>query len=141
MKYIISLVCFLAVVACDTDDPKPPEASFLSTKMISFIDEAIEASATLDENNVTVRHHVKGNNVYVEVIVPNFNFSSSDKKSNVNGEGYIKLFLNDKQVDEIHQAAFIVRGLPTGKHNLKVVLVKNDATSYGIEQEMSVVIP
>ncbi|MFZ3588066.1 hypothetical protein ACOI1C_02075 [Bacillus sp. DJP31] len=141
MKFVISLACLLAVTACGTDDPKPPEASVMPMYLTYPIDESIVASASINENNVTVRHHVKGNDVYVEVIVPSFTFTSSNKKINVDGEGYLKLFLNGKQVDEIHQAAFIVKGLPTGKHNLKVELVHNDATSYGIAQEMSVIIP
>jgi hypothetical protein len=135
------MICLLTITACGTDDPKPPEAKADSIETSYNLEEAVLASTVVNEKNVTVRHQVKGKNVYVEVVVPGFNFSSADQKKNVIGEGYLKLYLNGKKIDEIHQAAFIVKGLPTGKHSLKIELVHNDSTSYGVQEEIFVSIP
>jgi hypothetical protein len=139
MRYVFAIIGLLMINACGTDDPKPPEAMAMDTLIV--MGEAVEVSTVVNESNVTVRHHVKGKDVYVEVVVPGFTFSSPNQKKNVNGQGYLKLYLNGEQIDEIHQAAFIVKGLPTGKHTLKIELVHNDSTSYGIKEDMSITIP
>jgi hypothetical protein len=140
MKSILFALSLLVISACGTDDPKPPEASLTPAHITNTLGEAVVASAAITKDNVTVRHNVKDKNVYVEVVIPGFNFSSATNKKKVDGEGYIHLYLNGKKVDEIHQAAFIVKGLPSGKHNLKIELVQNDSTSYGIEEEFSVTV-
>ncbi|WP_456275611.1 hypothetical protein [Bacillus sp. AK128] len=142
MKTMLMLFSLLLITACGTDDPKPPEASLQDVQEVSVSTSglAVEAAATatIDEQNVTIRHKVKDKNVYVEVVIPGFNFSSADDKKKVDGEGFIHLYLNGKKVDEIHQAAFIVKGLPAGEHQIKIELVHNDSTSYGIEEEFKV---
>ncbi|MBM7659487.1 hypothetical protein JOC85_000254 [Bacillus mesophilus] len=140
MKPILIALSLLVITACGTDDPKPPEASVTPDHIMNSLGEAVVVSAAITKENVTVRHNVKDKNVYVEVVIPGFNFSSAPDKKKVDGEGYIHLYLNGKKVDEIHQAAFIVKGLPSGKHNLKIELVQNDSTSYGIEEEFSVTV-
>lgn len=140
LRFLLSTMAMLLLTACGTDDPKPPEASLQMAVPVSTLGKAAEASTTIKKQDMTVRHNVKDKNVYVEVVIPNFNFSSKDKQKHVDGEGYIHLYLDGKKIDEIHQAAFIVKGLPSGKHNLKVELVQNDSTSYGVEQEFSVTV-
>jgi hypothetical protein len=139
MNYLLlALTSLFLLGGCNTDDPKPPEASVIPMEITHFPGEAIEASSVANKKNVTIKHHVKEHDVYVEVIVPGFTFSSTDKKKKVDGEGFLQIYLNNKKIDEIHQAAFIIKGLPIGKHKLKVVLVHNDSTSYGIDKEMDV---
>jgi hypothetical protein len=140
LKQILFVISLLILSACGTDDPKPPEASLAPNNLVSTLGDAVVASAAISKDNLTVRHNVKNKNVYVEVVIPGFNFSSDGKTKKVDGEGYIHLYLNGKKVDEIHQAAFIVKGLPSGKHDLKIELVKNDSSSYGIEEEFSVTV-
>jgi hypothetical protein len=141
MRICLAIFSLMLITACGTDDPKPPEAFGISEESMSDLGKAVEASAVVTQSNVTVRHQVKGKDVYVEVIIPGFTFSSPDQKKNIKGHGYVKLYLNGKQIDKIHQAAFIVKGLPTGKHNLKIELVNNDSSSYGVEEELPITIP
>ncbi|WP_246940280.1 hypothetical protein [Bacillus pinisoli] len=140
MRYLL-LIMIVLLAACGTDDPKPPEANSHEVIPVSAYGKVVEASTTVSKQDLTIRHNVKDKNIYVEVVIPNFNFSSKGKQKKVDGEGYIHLYLNGKKVDEIHQAAFIVKGLPSGKHDVKIELVQNDATSYGVEEEFSVTIP
>ena len=141
MRTLCIIFGMILLTGCGTDDPKPPEAFVSPLETVHYSPEAIEVSKALNENNMTVRHHVKEKDVYVEVVIPGFNFSEMNKKEKVSGEGYIQLYLNGKKIDEIHQAAFIVKGLPSGKHSLKIEIVQNDSTPYGVEKEFTVTIP
>ncbi|MBM6618578.1 hypothetical protein [Bacillus suaedaesalsae] len=141
MKYIFLITCLALSVACSgPDDPKAPEALGTNSTAIEVMN-TIKTNQPINEQAVTVRHKVKKKDVYVEVVVNGFTFSSKESKKHVQNEGYLKVYLNGSQIDEIHQAAFILKGLPTGKHMLKLELVRNDASSYGVQKEMEVVIP
>jgi hypothetical protein len=100
----------------------------------------IEKTFNADDGNfeMTVKEQVKGNDVYVECIVSGFDFSDrGDKKS---GQGYINLYLNGHKIDEIYTAAFIIKGLPEGEHEVTLELVKNDGTPYGMKEKFEVTI-
>lgn len=93
------------------------------------------------DNPMSVKHQVKGNDIYVECVISNFTFSKrEDKKINQTGTGYLQLYLNGKKIDNIYTAAFIIKGLPVGKHLIKLELVRNDGTPYSIEKEFDVTI-
>ncbi|KGP61021.1 hypothetical protein NP92_07200 [Anoxybacillus gonensis] len=87
-----------------------------------------------------VKHHVKGNNVFVECIVDQFTFTKGThpKKS---GQGRIHIYVNGKRVSETTTAAFVIRGLPMGKHTIRLELVHNDASKYHVSHEFTVTIP
>jgi len=104
--------------------------------------EATSLAQKTDLNNpISVKHQVKGNDIYVECVISNFNFSArGDKEINKNGFGYLQLYLNGKKIDNIYTAAFIIKGLPVGKHQIKLVLVHNDSTPYGVSEEFEVTI-
>ena len=86
-----------------------------------------------------VKHHVKGNNVFVECIVDQFTFTKG-KHPKKNGQGRIHVYVNGKKVSEMTTAAFVIRGLPAGKHSIRLELVHNDASRYHISHEFTVTI-
>lgn len=93
------------------------------------------------DNPMSVKHLVKGNDIYVECVISNFTFSKREgNKINQTGTGYLQLYLNGKKIDNIYTAAFIIKGLPAGKHLIKLELVHNDGTPYSIEEEFEVTI-
>ncbi|RBW70234.1 hypothetical protein [Bacillus taeanensis] len=87
-----------------------------------------------NERTLTVHHKVKSNNVYIECLVPNFSFKDPKDRKLKDGEGYIKVSVNGTHVTDIYKAAFIVRGLPVGKHEIKLEIVHNEDTSYGLSK-------
>lgn len=92
-------------------------------------------------NPMSVKHQVKGKDIYVECVISEFTFSKRDhKKINQNGVGYLELYLNGNKIDNIYTAAFIIKGLPVGKHQIKLALVHNDGTPYNIQKEFDVTI-
>ncbi|WP_235045469.1 hypothetical protein [Anoxybacillus ayderensis] len=87
-----------------------------------------------------VKHHVKGNNVFVECIVDQFTFTKGTRPKQ-NGQGRIHIYVNGKRVSETTTAAFVIRGLPVGKHTIRLELVHNDASKYHVSHEFTVMIP
>ncbi|MCX8002416.1 MAG: hypothetical protein N2661_07555 [Anoxybacillus mongoliensis] len=87
-----------------------------------------------------VKHHVKGNNVFVECIVDQFTFTKGTHPKK-DGQGRIHIYVNGKRVSETTTAAFVIRGLPVGKHTIRLELVHNDASKYNVSHEFTVTIP
>lgn len=116
----------------------------LSVEAVSNPETGMVASSAMTAGNnkreAEIRHKVKDNKVYVEVVVSNFTFTKPGKERKKDGQGHIHLYLDGQKVDEIHQAAFIVRGIPKGKHTLKVVVVHNDHSPYPIKKEFDITI-
>ncbi|WP_010282733.1 hypothetical protein [Bacillus timonensis] len=86
---------------------------------------------------IQVVHHVRGNDVYMECIIPNFIFKKSGgiKKD---GEGHLHVLIDGKRTEKISTAAFIIKGLSKGEHTLKIQVVHNDLTNYPLEQTIHV---
>ncbi|MBB5323803.1 hypothetical protein HNQ34_000895 [Anoxybacillus tepidamans] len=87
-----------------------------------------------------VKHEVRGKEVFVECIVNNFSFKKGARHKK-DGEGHIDVYLNGQKVNEVFTAAFVVKGLPAGKHTVRLELVHNDSTKYGVSHEFEVNIP
>lgn len=135
MPTLIGFYCFLLIWNHHLDGAiADPTLTLPESNQSSNV---IEVSGVRGEEPI-IRHHVKDRNVYIEVVISPFQFKKPTQSKKVNGEGHVHLFLNGKKVDEIYQAAFIVKGLPPGKHQLKVEIVHNDHSPYPIAKEFDV---
>ncbi|OZM58479.1 hypothetical protein CIB95_02615 [Lottiidibacillus patelloidae] len=105
--------------------------------------DTVEAVAKNEKRSLSIKHEVKGHDVYIECYVPNFHFSKENVgKRNKDGEGHIHLYLNGEKITKIYKAAFIVKGLPSGKHKLKIEIAHNNHTPYDkLYEELEVKIP
>jgi hypothetical protein len=65
----------------------------------------------------------------------------SFRKQSSKEKGKILLYVNGKKKDEIHSAAFIVKGLPSGKHRIGLELIKGNSAEASSKREFIVVIP
>lgn len=111
--------------------------------MASSIESASNTDNEINQSNsfVSVKHQVKGKDIYVECVISDFTFSKRDhKKINQNRSGYLQLYLNGQKIDNIYTAAFIIKGLPVGKHQIKLELVHNDGTPYNVQKEFDVTV-
>jgi hypothetical protein len=82
-----------------------------------------------------VKYEVKGHDVLVECLAAQFPFRKGE------GGGHINVYLNGQKMTEVYTAAFIVRGLPSGKHMIRLELVYNDGKMTGMMHEFEVTIP
>jgi len=82
-----------------------------------------------------VKHEVKGHDVFIECFAAQFPFRKGK------GGGHINVYINGQKMTEVYTAAFIVRGLPSGKHVIRLELVYNDGKVTGRAHEFDVEIP
>jgi uncharacterized lipoprotein YajG len=141
-KLLAAIVLFFMLVACGNSKPKPETT--VKVVPITAVHQqepaVMEVMSKQNQQEIHIQYQVKGHDVYIECYIPHFSFQKN-KRKNVNGEGHLHLYLNGKMVDEITTAAFILKGLPAGKHTLKVEMVHNDSTTYHISKEVEVSIP
>lgn len=97
---------------------------------------------TNKSRTMTVEHEVKEQDIYVECKINDFTFTKERAgHTHKDGEGHLQLFIDGQKVDDLFQPSFIIKGLPSGEHIIKLVLVRNDREPYGVEEEFSVQVP
>jgi len=138
-RFILFFTCFVwALTGCVEDKPRPEGGiSVVPLQIIDTSQSAIEVVSQKQPRNLVVNHHVRGQNVYVECFVPSFTFKEKGGMK-VNGEGHVNVFVDGKRVEEISTAAFIIKGLEKGNHQLKVEVVHNDSSSYNLKKSWNV---
>ncbi|MGG0717777.1 hypothetical protein ABE096_09310 [Robertmurraya massiliosenegalensis] len=139
MRTIIVSVCLLllTLVGCQKDMPEP-EVRFTVIPM-STVNTAHDMPVTIDQNNepFNVQHHIRGNSVFVECMIQDISFrDDSDQK-----QGKIILYIDGEKKEEITAAAFIIKGLERGTHQVKLEVVKPNNEPYHLEKEFTVSIP
>lgn len=115
-----------------------PEVRFTVIPM-STVNTAHDMPVTIEQNNepFQVQHHIRGTSVYVECMIPAISFrDDSDKK-----QGKIILYIDGKKKEEITAAAFIIKGLEKGSHQVKLEVVKANNEPYHLEKAFTVSIP
>ncbi len=92
-----------------------------------------------NEERLIVKYDVKDGDIYVECFVKDFAFRKEKAGSlKQEGEGHIQLYINDNKVDSIFTSSFIIKSLPIGTYKIKIELVHNDYSSYGVIEEFEV---
>ncbi len=100
----------------------------------------VDVKAT-EEDRLKVFYKVENNNVFVECFINHFTFTE-DKvgMQHIDGEGHIRLYVDEEHVATLFEGAFVVEGLPPGEHELNVVVVQNDRTPYDFTETWTVTI-
>ncbi|WP_088104979.1 hypothetical protein [Halalkalibacter urbisdiaboli] len=94
------------------------------------------------DRTMTVNHEIRDGDVYIECLIHPFTFTKEKVgHAHKDGEGHIRLYINNKHVDSIFRPAFIIKGLPTGNHEIKIEVAKNDKTPYDLEETFTISIP
>ncbi|MGG4490646.1 hypothetical protein [Metabacillus idriensis] len=138
MKHFLMLILFLVFLTACTNEKPRPEGDAVPMEISIAKRDAMEAGAQTGRQ-LYVNHHIKGQNVYIECFVPNFTFSNEHGKK-INGEGYMNLYVDGKKTDEIHTAAFIIKGLKTGTHTISLELLHNDSSKYHLKKTWNVTV-
>ncbi|WP_181536592.1 hypothetical protein [[Anoxybacillus] calidus] len=135
IRLIMTFIILIVFTGCNNDKPEPETKVHIEPVMSR--DEAMPVLLQTDERTMNVKHQVRGTDVFIECIVTNFSFKSGKRKK-VDGEGHVNLYVNGQKVDEVSTAAFILKGLPKGKHVIRLELVHNDSSKYGLHHEFEV---
>ncbi|WP_064093826.1 hypothetical protein [Rossellomorea aquimaris] len=128
-KIIVLSICLLFVMTgCKEKIPEPESLMF--TKKVE---------AAQKQRGLSIKHIVQGNQVFIECVVPGVTFSSSNNKTK---KGKILVTSSTGRLyKEYHTAAFVVKGLPKGRHILNVEIVGLNNKSLGMKKQLYVTIP
>ncbi|MCH1623904.1 hypothetical protein [Fredinandcohnia quinoae] len=129
IKNFILYLLFISILAGCTND-KPVPKGFMGKSIETF---GLSVTPNNNFRVFDVLHSVKGNNVYVECVIPNFTFKQSGGPKK-DGEGHIAVYIDGKKVDKFSTAAFIIKGLSNGEHHLKIQIIHNDLTEYPLSK-------
>lgn len=135
--FIAGLFLLIFASGCHKDMPKPES---LYVEPLTVIDQQtkgeIPVSGNIQGEPFTVHHHVKGNRLFVECVVPGISFrDDSDDK------GKIILYINGEKKDEINTAAFVLKGLSPGTHHIKLEVEGRKMPQSSLTKEFTVTIP
>ncbi|WP_033022312.1 MULTISPECIES: carbohydrate-binding protein [Geobacillus] len=95
----------------------------------------VPAHAERADAPLHVNHEVKGSDVFIECFAPRFPFRQGS------GGGHVDVYVNGQKVTQVYTAAFVVRGLPSGTHHIRLEFVYNDGRTAGVGHEFDVSIP
>ncbi|PLS16564.1 hypothetical protein CVD28_15890 [Bacillus sp. M6-12] len=131
-KYLIFYILLLSIAGCGRQIPEPEN---LIEKM-AIVPSApkAEASHVGESGKFTVRHFVRGKDVFVECIIRDFSFTGQGEQQS----GKLILSVDGKRKDEIQTAAFIIKDVNKGQHTIKLELVDEQNRPYSIEQEFQI---
>ncbi|MEH6995135.1 hypothetical protein V7075_20905 [Neobacillus drentensis] len=120
--------------------------TILSIFLVSILSgfQASNVSPVFSENSdktpaFFVQSKTNGKDVFVECILSGISFRQSDQ----NGQkvGKLVIWVDGKRTKEVYAAAFIIKGLPPGEHEVKLEVVDLHNKSYGLTSEFLVNIP
>ncbi|MBT2687906.1 hypothetical protein J7I93_06915 [Bacillus sp. ISL-47] len=137
----LSLILFLFLLAaCQKDIPEPETK--LEVEPVNTLELATDmpvsgVESSNAKNPFYVRHQVRGKDVLVECILQGVSFSGQTAKD----KGKILLYVDGIKKEEISSAAFIVKGLSSGNHRIRLELVKEKQPSLKLKREFYVSIP
>ncbi|WP_102271573.1 hypothetical protein [Cytobacillus massiliigabonensis] len=141
MKMFINvyMACLLVIVSgCKKDIPEPETNNIV--KPISFYTDTLDISvfktSLSSSEPFFVNHKVEGRNVLIECIVQGITFRETAGKKT----GKIILYVDGKKKEEVYSAAFIVKGLSSGTHRLKLEVVTKRESSVIMKKEFDVTI-
>lgn len=122
------------------------ELTILSIFLVSILSgfQASNVSPVFSENSdktpsFFVQSKTNGKDVFVECILSGISFRQSDQKGQKVGK--LVIWVDGKRTKEVNAAAFIIKGLPPGEHEVKLEVVDLHNKPYGLTSEFLVNIP
>lgn len=125
----------LIITGCQKDLPEP-ESILTDRKVVKAVNLPV-SNFTNETESFDVKYHVRGHDVYIECKLDGITFRTN---SNVK-QGKVILTIDRIKKEEFSNAAFIIKGLSSGEHHLKLEVVKPNNHSYNLTKEMIIKIP
>ncbi|GER68185.1 hypothetical protein BpJC7_23350 [Weizmannia acidilactici] len=97
----------------------------------------VDAATYTKGNQVSIRHFVKEDDLFVECIIPSVSFSGSKHAR----QAKIKVYVDGAYEGEYNTAAFVVKGLEKGVHTVKLEVVdKTTDADLGIRRQFYITV-
>lgn len=138
---LLSIFIIGILTGCHRDIPKPESKVTMAVKHVAAAEHARhqQLSNQTQKPSLFVQHKIKGNQVFVECILTGISFRETDNAGQKVGK--LVVWVDGKRTNEVASAAFIMKNLPPGNHNVKLEVVKLNNESYGLTKEFLVNIP
>lgn len=84
---------------------------------------------------------VEGNKAEVSMLTENFQFteeSAGGDESAAHGEGHAHVYLDGKLMQMLYGPEFVIKNIPPGEHELRVVLAYNNHLPYQVEAKQRI---
>ncbi|OIJ13281.1 hypothetical protein BKP37_12335 [Anaerobacillus alkalilacustris] len=115
----------------------PSQEYIIQNRYEHFLSEVEEKDQ--EDKRLSVHYELKEKDIYIECKVKDFLFNQDDigtiKKE---GEGHIQLYINEHKVDSIFRSSFVIKSLPSGTYKIRLELIHNDYTPYGVHEEFEI---
>ncbi|MCM3713075.1 hypothetical protein [Halalkalibacter oceani] len=136
----LTFLLFISLCAGTPDAEAADETVHSSSVRVTPL-QNIEVIEIKSEQELVVTHKVKDGRIYVECFLNDFVLSEEKAGSlHEQGEGHLRLYVDDEHVATLFEAAFIIEGLAPGEHTITVSAVKNDRSPYGFDSTFSVTV-
>ncbi|MED1823618.1 hypothetical protein [Brevibacillus agri] len=98
-----------------------------------------QAEAHQEAPTLKVAHSLEQDDLQLKLAVTNFNFSLENMgKENKHGEGHVHLYLDGKKIAKVFEPSYVLKDIPSGKHEITVELAHNNHESYGVSERFSI---
>jgi hypothetical protein len=132
-RFVYRLLLLIGIAACvewfvyANNEAAPTEA-------------AVEAGHSHQQApTLSVTHTLNQDDLELKIAVTNFSFSLENMgKENRQGEGHVHLYLDGKKVAKVFEPTYVIKDIPSGKHEVMVELANNNHESYGVSQRIPI---
>ncbi|MEK3989445.1 hypothetical protein [Robertmurraya sp. FSL R5-0851] len=133
-KMVCVFLIGLMLNACHKDIPDPEVKKEISIVPMHTVraENDVVVLGMKSEHSFTVQHHVKRNNVYVECFIPDISFTNRNTSLIVSVDG--------KQKKVVTTAAFIIKGLSKGSHQIQLQVVEKNQKQEDMIKDFEVLI-
>lgn len=134
-KMVVALISVCLLNACHKDIPDPEVKKEISIEPMHTIraENDVVVLRMRSEHSFSVQHHVKEKNIYVECLIPDISFTNRNTSLIVSVDG--------KEKNVVTTAAFIIKGLSSGTHQVDLQVVENNQKRDDMKKNFEVIIP
>lgn len=134
MKWLLTIfsLVLVFVTGCTEDKPRPKGmvGDVIPVQVNDISNDIVAVVSQKPKDTFDINYHTREQNVYVECFIPGFHFEK--------GEGFLNVTVDGQKKNEIYTAAFILKGLDKGDHNIVVEVVHSDETFENMKKTFKV---
>ncbi|WP_226665872.1 hypothetical protein [Metabacillus litoralis] len=127
---IMLALLMIILVGCTEDKPRPKGvvSDVIPVQVNNLSEDVVAVVNQTNKNTFDLNYHIREQNVYVECFIPGFIFEDMNSK-NRKDKVHLNVTVDGQKTLEIYTAAFILKGLDKGVHDIAVEVMQSDSSS------------
>ena len=134
---ITIFVLIVLLIGCERDYLPMPETNTVSEHRAMEVTNNRIDTKQPTQPVFLANHYLKGKNIFIECVLSQISFRKDSNKK----IGKIIVFVDGEKTEEVHSPIFIIKGLSTGSHRVKLEVVTLEDQPYDLKREFNVTIP